>query len=199
MKKIKIISFILIMLLMISIGATSFAAIDQTIYFDVQYDGEIKVNEEKISVTTLGGKATPQHAKVRIKVDVEGPAIPKLLATDSTGKEYDIAQIGYWGPDTGFAIQGDFHNETMVRSTYPKAGTYKITLSLIDVGNNNDLLAQREFTFEVKGEEPIANAVVDNTATELPKTGTSLLEIAIYAFILVAIVYAIYKIRQRRK
>ena len=188
---------------MISIGATSFAAIDQTIYFDVQYDGEINLNEEKISVTTLGGKATPQHTNVRIKVDVEGPAIPKLLATDSTGKEYDIAQIGYWGPEQGFPIQGDFHNETMVRSTYPVAGTYKITLSLLDVGNNNDLLAQREFTFEVKGEEvkeePIANAVVDEPTTELPKTGTSLLEIAIYAIILVAIVYAVYQIRQRRK
>lgn len=200
MKKVKIISMIFIMLLMISISIVSHAAIDQTVYFDIKYDGEIKVNEEKTTVTTLAGKETPQHTNVRIKVDIEGPSTPKLLAIDSTGKEYDIAQIGYWGPSQGFPIQGNFYNETMVRATYSVAGTYKITLSLIDVQNDDDILAQREFTFEVKGEEPaVTNEVVNEPAQELPKTGTSLIEYAIYAVILLVIVYAIYQIRERRK
>lgn len=185
---------------MISISMVSYAEIDQTVYFDIQYDGEIKVNEEKVTVTTLAGKETPQHTNVRIKVDIEGPAIPKLLATDSTGKEYDIAQIGYWGPSTGFPIQGTFYNETMVRATYSEAGTYKITLSLIDVQNDNAVLAQREFTFEVKGEEvPATNEMVNEPAPELPKTGTSLLEYTIYAIILLTVVYLVYQVRQRRK
>lgn len=194
---------VLIMLLMISISMVSYADIDQTVSFDIYYDGEAKVNEEKISVTTLAGKNTPTHSNVRIKVDIKGPATPKLLAIDSTGTEYDIAKIGYWGPDSGFPIQGNFHNETMVRSTYPVAGTYKITLSLVDVKSDEALIAQREFTIDVKGEEekqePIANAVIDEPATELPKTGTSLVEYAIYAIVLLAIVYAFYQIRQRRK
>ena len=137
MKRIKIISIVLIMLLMISIA--SYAAIDETLRFEVNYDGEIKAGEEKISVTVLAGTGTPLHSNVRIKVDVEGPAIPKLIATDSAGKQYDIAEIGYWGPDQGFAIQGNFYNETMVKNIFPEAGTYTITLSLIDVANSNAL------------------------------------------------------------
>lgn len=206
MKKIKVVSIFLLFLLMINVAC--YAAIDPTIHFDVSYEGPIKVNEEKNTFIVLAGENTPLHTNVRVKVDVEGPAIPKLLATDSAGTEYDIAQIGYWGPASGFPIQGTFRNETPVRSTAPEAGTYTITLSLLDVQNNNDILAQKTVTFQVQSDTaPITNEiinetvnqVVDNPVEELPKTGTSLIEYGMYAILVVAVIYLVYQIRERRK
>ena len=205
MKKIKIISITLALLLMISISC--YAAIDSTIHFDISYTGEVKVNEEKNATIILAGENTPVHTNVRVKVDIEGPATPKLLATDSNGTEIDIAEWGYWGPEAGFAIGGTFSNETPIRATFTEKGSYTITLSLLDVQNGNDILAQRAYTIQVIADEPIVNEVINETTnqitnepiTQLPQTGTPLLEYVIYAIILCAVIYLGYQIRERRK
>lgn len=204
MRKIKIISITLTILLMISVA--SFAQIDQTISFDISYEGNVKVNEEKNATIILEGNNTPLHSNVRVKVDIEGPATPKVLATDSLGTEIDIAQEGYWGPEAGFAIGGTFKNETPIKATFTKAGTYTITLNLLDVQNNNDILAGRVFTIEVVDDTPIVNETVNETINEianeptqeLPKTGTSLIEYVIYAAILFVVVYIGYQISKRK-
>jgi len=205
MKKVKIISITLAFLLMITI--TSFAAIDPTIHFDISYEGEVKVNEEKSTLIILAGESTPAHTNVRVKVEIEGPEKPKLLATDSLGTEIDIAQEGFWGPAAGFAIAGTFSNETPVKATFTKAGSYTITLSLLDVQNSNDVLAEKTVTIQVKEDEPpvnetvneLVNEIVDEPVEELPKTGISLVEYAIYAVILFVVIYLGYQIRERRK
>lgn len=209
MKRIKIISIILVLLLMITIS--SYAEIDNTIHFDISYDGSVRVNEEKDAIIILAGENTPVHTNVRVKVDIEGPATPKILATDSLGNELDIAQLGYWGPDAGFAIGGTFSNETPIRATFTKEGTYTITLTLIDVQNNNDILSQRTFTINVVEDEPIVNEIVNEVENELtneivnepvqelPKTGTSLTEYAMYATIILVVIYLGYQIMERRK
>lgn len=201
MKKVKIIYITLTLLLMISTAC--YAAIDNTIHFDISYEGEVKVNEEKDTLIILAGDNTPLHSNVRVKVDIEGPSKPKLLATDALGTEIDIADWGYWGPDTGFAIQGTFTNETPVKATFTEAGSYTITLSLLDVQNANDILAQKSLTLQVKADTPSVsneiNEIIEESAPELPKTGTSLIEYAIYAIILLIIIYLGYQIRERRK
>lgn len=203
MKKVKIVSITLALLLMITTAC--YAAIDNTIHFDISYEGEVKVNEEKETLIILAGDNTPLHSNVRVKVDIEGPAKPKLLATDSLGTEIDIADWGYWGPEAGFAIQGTFTNETPVKATFTEAGSYTITLSLLDVQNANDILAQKAVTLQVKADTPttivneIVNEIVEEPAPELPKTGTSLIEYTIYAIILLIIIYLGYQIKERRK
>lgn len=205
MKKIKIISITLALLLMITIS--TYAAIDTTLHFDISYTGEVKVNEEKNAIIILAGENTPVHTNVRVKVDIEGPATPKILATDSLGNELDIAQLGYWGPDAGFTIGGTFSNETPIRATFKEKGSYTITLTLIDVQNANDILAQKSVTIQVTEDEPIVNEVANETInqivnepiTQLPQTGTSLTEYLIYAVVLFAIIYFVYQIRERRK
>lgn len=192
MKKIRIISLTLMLLLMINI--ISYAVIDNTIHFDVSYNGTIKVNTVKDTIIILAGNETPLHAKVRVKIDIKGPSTPKLMATDSLGNEIDIAQWGYWGPEEGFAIQGTFSNETPVKATFTEAGAYTITLSLLDVANGNDVLAQKAITIQVQGDE-----IVNEPVEELPKTGTSLIEYTIYAVVLVGIIYLAYQIKQRKK
>ena len=201
MKKIKIISITLALLLMITLSV--FAAIDNTIHFDISYEGEVKVNEEKSTLIILAGENTPTHTNVRVKVDIEGPATPKLLATDSLGTQIDIAELGYWGPESGFAIAGTFSNETPVKATFTEAGSYTITLKLLDVQNGNDVLAEKTLTIQVKGNEPavneVVNEIVNEPVEELPKTGASLTEYAIYAVILFVIIYLGYRIMERRK
>lgn len=59
------------------------------------------------------------------------------MATDSAGQQFDIAQLGYWGPDAGFAVGGTFTNTTPVTATFPEAGLYEIKLSLVDVSQSN--------------------------------------------------------------
>lgn len=200
MRKIKIICITLLFLLMINI--VSFAAIDQTISFDISYEGTVKVNEEKNANIILAGNNTPIHSNVIVKVDIEGPAKPKILATDSLGTEIDIAKEGYWGPNAGFAIGGTFKNETPIRATFTKAGTYTVSLNLLDVQNNNDILAGRVFTIEVVDDTPVVNEtvnqIVNQPQEELPKTGTSLIEYVIYAAILFVVIYIGYKISKRK-
>lgn len=205
MKRIKIISITLALLLMISISC--FAAIDPTLHFDVSYEGEVKVNEQKNAIIILAGENSPVHTNVRVKVDIAGPATPKLLAKDSLGNELDIAQLGYWGPDAGFTIGGTFSNETPLKATFTQAGSYTITLSLLDVQNANDILAEKSVTIQVREDEPIVNEVTNETTnqitnepvTQLPQTGTSLVEYTIYAVVLLAIIYIGYQIMERRK
>ena len=100
--------------------------------------------------------------------------------------EYDIAQIGYWGPSTGFAVQGDFTNTTPIKATFTEEGTYTIELSLVDLSNSDAVITSKTFTIDVLSEEPSS---VNNTITnvsnnvaveELPKTGTSIGEYIIY-------------------
>ena len=203
MRKIKIVSIILIFLLMIL--TSSYAAIDPTISFDISYQGEVKVNEEKSALIILAGQNTPAHTNVRVKVDIQGPLTPKILATDSSGIEHDIAQLGYWGPDAGFAIGGTFSNETPIKATFTYPGAYAIKLSLIDVQNANNILAEKEVTIQVKeatANNPIVNQVVNEIVnepvSELPKTGISLGEYAVYAIMLFVVVYLGYQIKQRR-
>ena len=195
-------------MMLLMINQVSYATIDSTIHFDVIYEGSIKVNQPKETLIILEGENTPLHSNVRVKVDIEGPAKPKLMATDSAGNLIDIAEEGYWGPASGFPIQGTFRNETKVTSTASEPGTYTFTLSLLDVQNNNDILAQKAITFQVQPDTPpVANVIVNETTNEmvnepmpeLPKTGTSMAEYAMYLMGISAVIYVVYQIRMRRK
>lgn len=180
--------------------------------FDLQYAGTITKNEEKDANVLLVGVNAPVHSNVRIKVDIQGPATPKIMATDSLGNEIDIAQEGYWGPQAGFAVGGDFTNTTPIKATFTEEGSYTITLSLIDVANSDNIITSRVFTLEVFEDAPAVNNTVNdivgndnvignNVIGELPKTGTSVVEYAMYiiAITLVISVVGIYINRKRMK
>jgi len=160
--------------------------------FDLEYQGAIVVNEEKDAAVTLTGVNGPTYTNVLIKVNIEGPATPKLLAYDSTGTEYDIAQLGSWGPPSGFAVQGSFTNRTPIRATFTKAGEYKFTVSLVDLNNSNAIITSREFTLQVSDvEDTTTNNTItntENTVTEIPKTGLSFGEMIMPIMAIVSII-----------
>lgn len=150
-------------------------------YFDLQYTGTVEKNVEKDANVLLVGVNGTLHSNVQIKVNVTGPSTPKLLATDSNGVEHDIAQIGYWGPPSGFAVQGDFTNTTPIKATFTEEGSYTIELSLVDLSNSNAVITSKTFTIEVSDNQ---TTVTNNTTVdELPKTGTSIGEFITYVIL----------------
>lgn len=169
--------------------------------FELNYTGDIIINEEKEATVILRGTDATPHTKVRIKVDVTGPATPKIMATDSSGVEHDIAQLGYWGPDTGFAVGGTFENKTPIKATFSAAGTYTIKLSLINLEDNNAVITTKTETIEVledkSNTQNEVNNTTNNTIEKLPQTGTSVAEYIIYAGIIITVViFGYYKIRK---
>lgn len=156
-------------------------------YFDLQYTGTVVKNVEKDANVLLVGVNGTLHTNVQIKVKVTGPATPKLLATDSNGVEHDIAQLGYWGPPSGFAVQGDFTNTTPIKATFTEEGSYTIELSLVDLNNSNAVITSKTFTIDVSDTQTpvVNNTVANNTVVdELPKTGTSIGEFLMYILVL---------------
>ena len=183
----KLLSIIMILILMFFLISPVWAANEYS--FDLQYIGSITKNIQKDAKVLLVGQNGPTYTKVKIKVDINGPATPVLLATDSLGTQIDIAQQGYWGPVTGFAIQGDFTNTTPIKATFPEEGTYTITLSLIDLANADAVITSKTFTINVFEDVPPVNNIVENNVIEeLPKTGTSVVEYGMYTIAIVFIV-----------
>lgn len=173
--------------------------------FELEYTGEIVANEEKDAAVSLIGVNGTQHTKVRIKVEVTGPATPKLIATDSLSNQIDIAQTGFWGPEEGFPIQGSFTNRTPIKATFPMAGDYSIKLSLIDLNNSSNAIITKDFQIHVAEQEtntPTENTITgnttENTITEIPKTGLSYGEMGIYAICAVAIISIVYRLYMKK-
>lgn len=183
----KAVSILLLFVMAISITVSSYAAEEYT--FELQYTGKIEKNVIKEANVLLIGKSATMYSKVRIKMDVSGPSIPKIIAKDSLGNEHDIAQIGYWGPPEGFAVGGDFTNTTPVKATFAEAGTYTITLSLINL-ENSSVITQKSFSIEV-AEDNVTNnntSVNNEVVEELPKTGMSVFEyIFIFSILLITL------------
>lgn len=188
----KAISIILLFAMAICITVSSYAAEEYA--FELQYTGKIEKNVTKDANVLLIGKSATMYSKVRIKIEVSGPSTPKIIAKDSVGNEYDIAQIGYWGPPDGFTVGGDFTNTTPVKATFAEAGTYIINLSLINL-ENDSVITQKSFNIEVVEENVTSNNELSNNVVveELPKTGVSVFEyILIFSIIIALSLLGIY-------
>ena len=173
--------------------------------FIVAFEGEVKKDVAKNATVTLKGTNAVPYSNVQIKVEqLSGPDTPKILATDSAGNTYDIADIGAWGPPSGFAVGGSFENVTPIIATYSKAGTYVSRISLVDVNNSNAVITSKEFTVNVI-EDTVANnntvtnntvtnnTVANNTITQIPQTGTSLWA---YIFVSIGLIGAVLLIKK---
>lgn len=167
--------------------------------FDIVYSGNIIKNEAKNAIVVLEGNNATPYTNVRIKVDaISGPATPSIIAYDSNGNAFDIAQIGNWGPPSGFAVGGTFRNETPVVATYPEAGTYVSRMSLVDVNNNDQVITSKEFTITVYENNPATdtnetNTITNNVVDEIPQTGTSIWVYIAVTIATIAIIYIVSK------
>ncbi|WP_291578859.1 cell wall-binding repeat-containing protein [Clostridium sp. UBA6640] len=81
------------------------------------------------------------NALVKVEV-ISKPEDSKLqiLAKDTEGTEWDLAQIGQWGPSEGFAIAKDYSEETKFTVKTDTKGKYEVKFSLVDVKDSNKVL-----------------------------------------------------------
>lgn len=192
----KILSMILTLVIIACCESTVFAVDEYS--FDLQYQGTIVKAMPKDAMVLLTGMNATAYTNVRIKVDVTGPAMPELLAKDSNGNEINITTIGYWGPPGGFAVGGNFTNQTPIKATFPEEGNYTIRLSLLDLANGDAIITSKSFDIQVF-EDEITNTITNNVIEELPKTGTSIFDYLLYMATLALIIslVAIY-VRARK-
>lgn len=180
--------------------------------FIVAFEGEVKKDVAKNATVTLKGTNATPYTNVQIKVEqLSGPSTPEILATDSEGNTYNIAEIGAWGPSTGFAVGGSFENVTPIIATYPETGTYVSRISLVDVNNSNAVITSKEFTVTVTEDAVVDNnntvnntvtnttitnnTAVNNTIAEIPQTGTSIWTYIIVILVLIGAVLLLKKFK----
>lgn len=95
----------------------------------------------------------------------------------------------------------DFTNTTPIKATFPEAGKYTITLSLINLENNNNVITTNSFEVNVTSNALVENNTIDNginNVEELPKTGVSIWEYVL-CFVGVGIVLSIAGMYINRK
>jgi len=171
--------------------STFVLAADQGYEFNIEYEGEVIVGEEKDATVTLTGTEATPYTNVRVESEqISGPAKATIYAYDENGNKFDLSETGDWGPTSGFAVGGTFTNETPITITYPEAGTYVSVIRLVDLNNNNDVITSREFTVivtEAGTTEPTNNVVANNTIENIPQAGISFW---VYLIIIAAVVVA---------
>ncbi len=116
--------------------------------FDVNPPAQIQVNQVETVDVTLKADVQRElgYDSVLVKVDVTDKDNLVLKATDTAGQEWDVAQIGFWGPETGFALSNDYEVTTTFKATAKQAGTYTITLNLVDLENDEAVLTTKTIT-----------------------------------------------------
>lgn len=186
--------FLLVFIIALAIFTTTIYAAGDNFNFAINYTGNIVEGEAKDAVVVLEGTDATVYSNALIKVElVSGPSTPKITAKDTSGIEYNIMELGYWGPPGGFAVGNTFKNETPVVATYSDPGTYVIRLSLIDKNSSDRVIVSQEFTQVVEAAPtPVENTVVNETNNiieEIPQTGIS---IWTYLIVIVAVVCLIY-------
>jgi hypothetical protein len=147
---------------------TQAAPLVSTYEFEYTLPGKVIAGEEYTVPVTIEPETVGDfgYDSVRFNVEVTTPdgATLQLLATDDTGT-YDVAQIGYWGPPTGFPISADYSATTEFTAIFSDAGDYTIIFSLVDLSGEEPVAIITE-TVEVTVEE-----TVEETITLAPATG----------------------------
>ena len=111
---------------------------------------QVTVNQQKNVGVTLKADEVRElgYDKVLIKVDVSDKANLELKATDTQDQEWDVAQVGYWGPPDGFAISNDYDVTTTFKVTAKKVGDYTVKLDLVDLANAENIISTKTISFK---------------------------------------------------
>lgn len=136
---VKIILLCIVLILSLIVPTISNAAgNDYTIEVNYPLKSVLTNTEQKISATLKTTADATILTNVRVKVDVSGPATPKIMAKDTNGTDIDVAQEGYWGPNAGFPLPANYDVTTDFTATFPVAGVYTATISLVDVSGGTE-------------------------------------------------------------
>ena len=196
----KLCCFIMAIFLAIGIFCIPVKAANE-LEFELKYDGDVVINETKDASVILRGTNATTYSNVRVKVEVEGPGTPKIIAIDTSDQEFDLVDIKYWGPPEGFPVAGTFENETPIKATFPVAGTYTIKLSLVNMQSSEAEIISKSYNIEVLEDATNVNEIKEpeNEIEKLPQTGNSMVEYIMYIAVVIAlIIFVSYKIKPNK-
>lgn len=155
----------------------------------LEHVGDIIKEQEKDMVLSYSSPMGHyyEHARLIAEAKVPTGETVKLVGKDESNIEHDIIQSG-WGDAQGYKIGGKDVLQTLnVKALFSNVGNYTITLKLIDRDNSDHVIAQKDFSFNVKSEEsnvetpnetentnpPVEETPKEETPTKLPKTGNN--------------------------
>ncbi len=103
------------------------------------------------------------YDKVRFKFVATGPedANVTFKATDTNNVEHTFTNEGVWGPETGFALPAEYTATTNWKLTFDKAGEYTIIFKLVDLEDNEAVIAEGSETITVLIDEAAIQAALD--------------------------------------
>ncbi len=130
-----------------------FSIIESEFYFSVSAPATMVVGQKAEAATTLAGVETAQtYDHALILVDVTGPegSAPQVLATDTEGHSFNLAETKQWGPDSGFQVKASYSATTPLSLSFDKAGTYTAAFTLVDLDNEKQVLGSGSFTVTVE-------------------------------------------------
>ncbi len=130
---------------------------DNSIYgISVDIPDEVRANVDySVDVTLAASEQRDygyERALIFVEVDKPEGGEVSLTATDSLGGTYDVAELGQWGPPSGFSISNDYTATTRFTARFSMAGEYVIRISVHTLdgeGQRDRLIAQREVTVDV--------------------------------------------------
>lgn len=196
-KKVLLVFSICLLLL----GTVIFAATEYE--FKIEYEGEVVATVQKDATVTLTGTEATTYPKVRVESEqISGPegATPTVLAYDEPTQQWiDISKEGNWGPEEGFAVGGTFTNVTKIKITYPVEGTYVSKLSLVDLSNDEAVIASNQFTVVVQPAPKADPEPENNTVDSIPKAGTSIWTYVAIVLVAVLAVWAVIYFVKNKK
>ncbi len=124
---------------------------------------------ELTSITSSVTKGTKDYSNVLFKVSVtkDGAAVDaiQLIAHDSVSNSYwDVVKSGFWGPAEGFAL-ADASTDFYIVSN--AAGQYTVKVELVDLKDNNKVLASDTGVITVTDNAPVDESKHVKTIEEL--------------------------------
>ena len=140
--------------------------------FETTENGMVKnfVETGLTSITSSVTKGTKDYSNVRFQVTVtnaegigEKDAI-QLIAKDTNNNYWDVAELGFWGPAEGFAL-ADASTDFYIVSN--AAGQYTVKVELVDLKDNNKVLASDTGVITVTDNAPVDESKHVKTIEEL--------------------------------
>ncbi len=131
---------------------------DETIMLDFAEAQELFVKLFSLQNDLLG------YERVRINILIDSPeeGLVQLWATDSNDQLFELAEIGFWGPSEGFILPVDYYAFTEVTATFFSAGEFVITLQLVDLNQDSNVIAEKSLTFEIAPPPNLLDVISDN-------------------------------------
>ncbi len=122
-----------------------------TYVFETDAPEQVTVNEQINFNVTLKAQDIREegYEKVLIRLELDKEAGMEIVASDGQGHEFNLTDLQTWGPSTGFELTKDYEATTPIQFRATQAGTFSITLKVVDLNNDEAVITEQTATITV--------------------------------------------------